>query len=75
MNNLRLLKSKQRKESLLRRKEIFKSNKTVNKYLINHLISSVLFKKSNIIASYFSVNYEMQTKYLNNELVKFGKIL
>ena len=75
MNNLRLLKSKQRKESLLRRKEIFNSNKTVNKYLINHLISSVLFKKSNIIASYFSVNYEMQTKYLNNELVKFGKIL
>jgi len=34
-----------------------------------------MFKKSNIIASYFSVNYEMQTKYLNNELVKFGKIL
>ena len=73
MNKLEQLKFTQRIELTKRRKKIFKKNIDVNKKLFSNLKSSILFNKSNIIASYYSINSEIQTKDLNENIIKSGK--
>jgi len=73
MNKLEQLKFAQRTESTKRRKKIFNKNIDVNKKLFSNLKSSILFNKSNIIASYYSINSEIQTKDLNENIIKSGK--
>ena len=73
MNKLEQLKFAQRTESTKRRKKIFNKNIDVNKKLFSNLKFSKLFNKSNIIASYYSINSEIQTKDLNENIIKSGK--
>lgn len=75
MNNFKISKLSQRKELLIKRKKIFESNDVANINLFYHLENSKLFEKSNIIASYFSVNDEIQTTDLNKKLINSGKTL
>lgn len=75
MNRYRLSKFVQRKEALLKREKIFNKNKNAHENLFNILYSSVLFDNANIIASYFSINCEIQTEYLNSKIISIKKKL
>ena len=70
-----LEKKKQRKESLLIRKKIFNNNKKAYKKLFNNLKISKIYKRSKVIGSYYSINSEIQTRELNNNILKSGKKL
>ena len=70
-----LEKKDQRKESLLIRKKIFQNNKKAHKKLFNNLKISKIYKKSKVIGSYYSINSEIQTRELNNNILKSGKKL
>ena len=70
-----LEKKNQRKESLLIRKKIFNNNKKAYKKLFNNLKISKIYKRSKVIGSYYSINSEIQTRELNNNILKSGKKL
>lgn len=65
----------QRKEALLKRKKIFNENIKAHEKLFDNLYSSGILDNSNIIASYFSVNSEIQTENLNNRMIILKKKL
>ena len=70
-----LEKKNQRKESLLIRKKILNNNKKAYKKLFNNLKISKIYKRSKVIGSYYSINSEIQTRELNNNILKSGKKL
>ena len=75
MNNIDTLKSKQRKTALIERRNIFQSHPNAHLNLFDNLKNSELFLQSKIISSYYSINSEIQTVDLNNEIIRSGKIL
>ena len=75
MNEFNSKKTQQRKNSLRIRKEIYRKNKYANIKLFENLSSSSIFKNSNIIASYFSINSEIQTQELNKKIIDSEKKL
>ena len=74
-NRNKLSKFLQRKEALLKRKKIFNENKKAHENLFDTLYSSDILDSPNIIASYFSVNSEIQTENLNNKIIILKKNL
>jgi len=74
-NRNKLSKFLQRKEALLKRKKIFNENKKAHENLFDTLYSSDILNSPNIIASYFSVNSEIQTENLNNKIIILKKNL
>ena len=74
-NKIKSSKFLQRKEALIKRKKIFNENKYAYEKLFDNLYSSDIFIDSSIIASYFSVNSEIQTKNLNDKIILLKKKL
>ena len=68
-------KKNQRKEYLLIRKKISNKNKKAYKKLFNNLKISRIYKRSRVIGSYYSINSEIQTRELNNNILRSGKKL
>ena len=68
-------KKEQRVQSLINRNKIFSTEKGSHKLIFPILSSSAIFKKSNVIASYYSINSEMQTYELNKKILDSGKTL
>ena len=68
-NKIKSSKFFQRKKALVKRKKIFNKNIQAHEKLFNNLYTSDIFDKSNIVASYFSVNSEIQTENLNNRII------
>ncbi len=76
MNKIDILKSLQRKESIKKRKLIFDlKNDSVAMNLFHNFKNSILFKKSKIIGSYYSIKDEFETSYINNQIINFNKTL
>ena len=72
MNKIDILKSLQRKESIKKRKLIFDlKNDSVGMNLFHNFKNSILFKKSKIIGSYYSIKDEFETSYINNQIIKY----
>ena len=68
-NKIKSSKFFQRKKALVKRKKILNKNIQAHEKLFNNLYTSDIFDKSNIVASYFSVNSEIQTENLNNRII------
>ena len=75
IDKVKSLKSKQRKELLLVRKKIFQKDNFSHLNLFDILKNSILFKNAKIIGSYYSINNEIRTKELNDEIINSKKVL
>ena len=75
MKKIDLKKKDQRKISLNKRATLNLNNENASKVLQNNLKDFIHFKNCKIIASYFSINSEISTKFLNKFILDNNKIL
>ena len=77
MNNSLLEKKNilRKKQFTLRKKLYFSIKKSFNEKLFFDLFKKIGFEKYNIISSFISINSEINTKELNNYIIKKNKIL
>ena len=64
-----------KKQFTLRKKLYFSIKKSFNEKLFFDLFKKIGFEKYNIISSFISINSEINTKELNNYIIKKNKIL
>ena len=76
MKNNILKKKELRKKQFNIRKQLFtKISKTFDKYLFEELFIKIDFEKIKVVSSFVSINTEINTKELNNYILKKNKIL